>query len=241
MRNFFRVDPVFVRCSADRGSSSRATMPISRAMALADTANRRGAETPHCQPTNRTGIAMNYLPRLATLVAASFVTLACFVAPAGAGELPTDIQAKIEKAKKRLVEFAADPVVVAAVRDANSHDAGGMTNGKWIELGDADPSVKATLTTKVSMQIGKWEQTDDTVNKIVLRDQKGNLVGASVRPLIFNNANRPVFSNAIKGQPWAAGEIKPDPTTQVPSVHVAAPVMDGGKAIGVLHAGVTAK
>jgi hypothetical protein len=184
---------------------------------------------------------MNYPARLATLVAASSVALACMVAPARADELPADVQAKVEKAKKRLIELAADPLVVAAVRDSNGQDAGGMNNGKWIDLGDADPAIKATLASKVSLHIVKWEKADDTVNKIVLRDQKGNLVGASVRPLIFNNANRPVFSSTIKGQPWSASEIKPDPTTQVPSVHVAAPVMDGGKAIGVVHAGVTAK
>jgi hypothetical protein len=184
---------------------------------------------------------MKHMPRLAALMAISATTLACLVAPVHAAELPPDVAAKVEKAKKRLVELAADPTVLAAVREANGHDAGGMNNGKWIELNDADPAVKATLTSKVSQQIAKWEQSDDTVNKIVLRDQKGNLVGASTRPLIFNNANRAVFSNAIKGQPWSAGEIKPDTSTQIPSVHVAAPVLDGGKTIGVLHAGVTAK
>jgi hypothetical protein len=184
---------------------------------------------------------MNHLPRWATLLAASAITLTCLAGPAAAGELPPEVQAKVEKAKKRLIDLAADPVVVAAVRDANGHDAGGMNNGKWIELTDTDAAVKATLSSKVSLQIAKWEQADDTVNKIVLRDQKGNLVGASVRPLIYNNANRPVFANAIKGQAWSAGEIKPDTSTQIPSVHVAAPVLDGGKTIGVLHAGVTAK
>lgn len=182
---------------------------------------------------------MNFTPRLATLVAASALAFSALLTPAHA-ELPPDVATKVEKAKKRLVDLAADPAVVAAVRDSNGREPG-MNNGKWIDLADADPAVKAAITSKVSLQIAKWEQADDTVNKIVLRDQKGNLVGASTRPLIYNNANRPVFANAIKGQPWNAGEIKPDTTTQVPSVHVSAPVMDGGKAIGVLHAGVTAK
>lgn len=185
---------------------------------------------------------MKDMSRLAALMAISATTLACLLAPAAyAGELPSDVAAKVEKAKKRLTELAADPAVLAAVREANGHDTGGMNNGKWIELSDSDAAVKSTLTSKVSLQIAKWEQADDTVNKIVLRDQKGNLVGASTRPLIFNNANRAVFSNAIKGQAWSAGEIKPDTSTQIPSVHVAAPVLDGGKTIGVLHAGVTAK
>jgi hypothetical protein len=182
----------------------------------------------------------SFKPRLATLVAASFLGFAALVGPAHA-DLPPDVAAKVEKAKKRLVDLAADPTVVAAVRDANGHDHGGMNNGKWIELADTDPAVKAIVTNKISQQIAKWEQADDTVNKILLRDQKGNLVAGSTRPLIFNNANRPVFANALKGQAWNAGEVKPDTTTQVPSVHVSAPVLDGGKAIGVLHAGVTAK
>jgi hypothetical protein len=178
--------------------------------------------------------------RLATLLAASVLGFTALVGPAHA-DLPPDVAAKVEKAKKRLVDLAAEPAVVAAVREANSHDHGGMNNGKWIELTDTDPVVKAIVTSKISLQIAKWEQADDTVNKILLRDQKGNLIAGSTRPLIFNNAVRPVFANAIKGQPWHAGEVKPDTTTQVPSVHVSAPVMDGGKAIGVLHAGVTAK
>ncbi|HSI50625.1 MAG TPA: hypothetical protein VLA61_20340 [Ideonella sp.] len=183
---------------------------------------------------------MNRKQCLATLVAISSLTLASTL-PAFGNELPAEVQAKVEKAKKRLVELAANPTVVAAAREANGHDGAGMTNGKWVDLTDADPVIKSLLASKVSVQIAKWETEDDTVNKLVLRDQKGNLIGASIRPLIYNNASRPVFANPIKGQVWAANEIKPDTSTQIPSVHVAAPVMDGGKAIGVLQAGVTAK
>ncbi len=184
---------------------------------------------------------MNRNLRTAKLLAALTTTLFCLATPAWATDLPAEVTAKVEKAKKRLVELAADPAVIAAVREANARDAGGMTNGKWVDISDTDPVVKAILTSKVSLQIAKWEQSDDTVNKLLLRDQKGNLVAASVRPVIFNNATRPVFANPIKGQVWSAGEIKPDTSTQIPSVHVAAPVLDGGKAIGVLQSAVTAK
>lgn len=184
---------------------------------------------------------MNSLPRLNHLLACLALAVASVQPAAWAADLPADVQAKVEKAKKRLVELAADAAVVAAVRDANHRDAGGMTNGKWVDLADGDPAVKAILGSKVSAQIAQWEKSDETVNKLILRDQKGNLVAASVRPLIYNNASRPVFAHPIKGEAWAAGEIKPDTSTQIPSVHVAAPVMDGGKAIGVLQSAVTAK
>lgn len=184
---------------------------------------------------------MNRMSRLAAFAAATSMTLFCLALPARAGELPADVQARVEKAKQRLVELAADPVLVAAVREANAQGATGLTNGKWVDLGDADPAVKAILGNKISAQIATWEKAETTVNKLIVRDQKGNLVGASVRPLIYNNSSRPVFANPIKGQVWAAGEVKPDTTTQIPSVHVAAPVIDGGQTIGVLHAAATAK
>ncbi len=178
--------------------------------------------------------------RMTKLLAAWTTTLFCAAAPAWAADLPADVQAKVDKAKKHLIQLAADPAVIAAVREANTHDAGGMTNGKWVDLADTDPAVKAIVNSKISLQIAKWEQADNAVNKLLLRDRKGNLIGASVRPVIFNNATRPVFANPIKGQAWSAGEIKPDTSTQIPSVHVAAPVLDAGEPIGVLQAGVTA-
>jgi hypothetical protein len=76
--------------------------------------------------------------------------------------------------------------------------------------------------------------------KLVLRDEKGNLVAASLKPVIYNNAARPPFANAIKGAAWVDKEVKPDPSSGVKGVQVSAPVMDGGKAIGVLHSAVNA-
>lgn len=186
---------------------------------------------------------MNRFHRRAAVLAASFLAIASLASPALAnGNLPAELQARIDKAKKLLVERAADPGVVAAVREANTRGPGAMTNGKWIELEEGAPPVKAMLATSTSRQIAAWEAADKSINKMVLRDNKGNLVAASVRPLIFNNVNRAVFTKPFEGQQaWSAGEIKPDPTTQIPSVHVAAPVMDGGKAIGVLQAGVSAQ
>lgn len=173
-----------------------------------------------------------------------FGTLALAVAgtlSAQAGDLPADLAAKVAAETKRLVQMAADPLVVAAVREANGHDTSGMNNGKWTDIPDSDPAVKTVTANKVGVQIAKWEGADDAINKLVLRDQKGNAVGASAKPLLFNNANRPQFVQAMKGQPWIAPEVKPDPLTQVPSVQVGVPVLDGGKPIGVLHAGVSAK
>lgn len=181
------------------------------------------------------------LQRFIPTLLGSLTLAAAFALPAQAADLPPDVAAKVATATKQLVQWAADPAVVAAVKEANGHDAGGMNNGKWADVADTDPAVKAITGGKVGAQLVKWEAANDAINKLVLRDQKGNVVGASAKPLLFNNATRPQFANPMKGQPWAASEVKPDPTTQVLGVHVGVPVLDGGKTIGVLHAGVSSK
>ncbi len=84
-----------------------------------------------------------HLLALATSTMAAFVTLS--PAAVQAEDLPSAVQAKVDKAKKRLVEMAADPAVLAAVREANTQESKGMNNGKWIELADGDPFIKAIL------------------------------------------------------------------------------------------------
>lgn len=153
--------------------------------------------------------------------------------------LPPAVQAKADAYKKKLAEWAANPTIVAAAKEANAKGAlAGMTNGKWNDVDEKDPVAKAFETSPAGTLIRKWEE-DKGINKLVLRDEKANLVAASTKPLLFNNTQRPVFSMAMKGQAWAAAEVKPDPTTGVKSVQASAPVLDGGKVIGVLHAGIT--
>ncbi len=180
---------------------------------------------------------------LKTLCAAGLAGGLIFVsvAASAADPMPAPMQAKVEAYKKKLVEWAANPVVVAAVKEANAKGgAVGMTNGKWNDLDEKDPAVTAFETNKAGVLVGKWE-ADKGLNKLIIRDDKGNLVAANGKPLVFNNVGRPTFANPFKGQVWAAAEIKPDPTTGIKSVQAGAPVMDGGKVIGVIHAGITAE
>jgi hypothetical protein len=67
------------------------------------------------------------------------------------------------------------------------------------------------------------------------------MVAGSGKSVIYNASARPPIKEAMKGKPWNADEVKPDPTTQLKSVHVSAPVMDGGAVIGVIHTAVTAE
>jgi len=157
-------------------------------------------------------------------------------------ELPGDVQAKVDSYKKKMVEWAANATVVAAVKEANGKGGmiAGMSNAKWDELPDNDPVVKGFQTSAAGKVVSKWEE-DKGINKLYIRDEKGNLVAGSNKPLLYNVATRGPFVNGIKGTVWDSGSVKPDPTTQKKSVQIGVPVMDGGKPIGVLHAAVTAE
>ncbi len=176
------------------------------------------------------------------LMAALFLCAAgLLLAGQARAELPGPLQTKVETYKKKLVEWAANPTIVQAVKDANAKGGAlpGMTNGKWDELAENDPQITALLNTPASKLVKQWE-ADKGINKLFVRDEKGNMVAGSGKSLIYNASARPPVKEAMKGKPWAASEVKPDPTTQINSVHVSAPVMDGGKVIGVIHTAVTA-
>lgn len=174
-----------------------------------------------------------------SLAMGAFVGLAVTSFSTLAAELPEPVQAKVDKYKQKLVEWAANPVIVNAVKEANGKGAlSGMTNSKWLEVGDKDPVAMGFIANKAGALVSKWEE-DKGINKLVVRDEKGNLVAASIKPLLYNNAVRPVYTNAIKGQVWSDSKITPDPTTQIKSVQASAPVLDAGKVIGVIHVGIT--
>jgi len=155
-----------------------------------------------------------------------------------ADPIPAAAQGQVDSYKKKLAEWGGNSAIVAAVKEANAKGGlmPGMNNGKWDEVADKDPAVLAFQTSPAGKQVSKWEE-DKVLGKVFVRDEKGNLVAASSKPLLFNNANRPAFQNGIKAA-WADNQVKPDPTTQKKSVQISAPVMEGGKSIGVIHASV---
>lgn len=163
-----------------------------------------------------------------------------FACVAMADPIPPDVQAKVEKYKAKLVEWAANPTIIAAIKDANAKGSGGMNNGAWDDLKDDDPKVLTLQTSAAGKMLTKWEE-DKGINKLYIRDEKGNLVGSSNKALLFNNASRPQFSNSIKGAVWGAGEMKPDPTTNIMAVQISVPILDGGKPIGVMNSSVSSK
>jgi hypothetical protein len=149
---------------------------------------------------------------------------------------------RVSRYKKNLAQLAGNPVIIAVVKEANSKGyVGNMSNSQWLALADNDPIVLKLNKNETGELLAKFEQSR-AFEKLNVRDAKGYLVAFSSsnsKPLVYNAAERPGFVNGLKGV-WSASEIKPDPTTNKMAVQIAAPIMDGGKAIGVIHSSVTA-
>ena len=165
--------------------------------------------------------------------------------PLAHAQVPADLQAKVDAAKVTLADLGKNPALIAAIKESNSKGGviAGMSNAKWDELGEADPLVKGIDNNAASKVLQGFAAKNGALNKLYLRDEKGNLVAAGTggKTLLWNIGSRPFFKPVMEGKAWSDSAIKPDPTTQVKGVALIVPVMDGGKAIGSLQSNYTSK
>ena len=173
--------------------------------------------------------------------------MACCFALAGAGavmaaDVTAKMQPRIDAYKKQAVAWAADPLIVKAVKDSNA--AGPipmMGNAKWRDLKESDPIVKGLVDNAPGQLMTKWMNGDAKgINKIVLSGDKSHRVGFTSMPAIYIGKGKPNFDEAFGGKVWQQGESKPDPSTNIDTVQIAAPVKDGNTVIGVLLVSLTA-
>lgn len=159
-----------------------------------------------------------------------------------AGDIAPKMQKKLDDYKKQIAVWAADPVIIAAVREANA--AGpipGMGNAKWRELKETDPSVQAFEQNVAGKKLTQWLNAESKgINKIVLSGNKSQRVAFTSMPAIYIGKGKPNFDEAFEGKLWQQGETKADPSTNIDSVQIAAPVKDGSQVIGVLLVSLTA-
>ncbi len=173
------------------------------------------------------------------------ISLSFMIAPLAQAEVPAGLQAKVDAAKVALAELGKNPAVIAAIKESNSKGGliAGMSNAKWDELSETDPAVSGIggSATSKTLQVFAGKHTD--LNKLFLRDEKGNLVavGAGGKSLLWNISSRPFFKSVMEGKAWSDNAVKPDPTTQVKGVTFIVPILDGSKVIGSVQSNYTAK
>ena len=168
--------------------------------------------------------------------------LTSWLGAASAADITPKMQPKIDTYKKQAATWAADPAIVKAVKESNAKGPIPMMgNAKWRELKEDDPIVKGLVDNPVGQMITKWMNADAKgINKVVLTGNKSHRVAFTSMPAIYIAKGKPNFDEAFDGKLWNQGESKPDPSTDIDTVQIAAPVKDGSDVIGVLLVSLTA-
>lgn len=171
-----------------------------------------------------------------------FIALFMIFGVAQAGDITPKMQKSIDAYKAKAVKWAADPVIVKAVKEANAKGPIPMLgNAKWREIAANDPLIKGFETNTAGQLITKWMNEDaKAINKIVVSGNRSHRVAFTSMPAIYIGKGKPNFDEAFGGKVWQQSETKPDPSTQVESVQIAAPIRDGSAVIGVLLVSLTA-
>ena len=171
-----------------------------------------------------------------------FMALFMIFGAAQAGDITPKMQKSIDAYKAKAVKWAADPVIVKAVKEANAKGPIPMMgNAKWRDIDEKDPLITGFETNAAGQVITKWLNEDAKgINKIVVSGNRSHRVAFTSMPAIYIGKGKPNFDEAFDGKVWQQPETKPDPSTQVESVQIAAPIKDGSEVIGVLLVSLTA-
>lgn len=170
------------------------------------------------------------------------LVLAACVGGAWAGDITPRMQPKIDTYKNQAAVWAADPLIVKAVKESNGKGPIPMMgNAKWRELKENDPLIKGFIENPAGQLVTKWLNADAKgINKIVLSGDKSHRVAFTSMPAAYIGKGKPNFDTSMNdGKVWQQGESKPDPSTNIDSVQISAPVKDGSKVIGVLLVALT--
>lgn len=155
------------------------------------------------------------------------------------GEVDPDVQAKIAKRLVDIRAVAANPKVVAAVKQHNaspSDAAKAMTQEKWKTLSMLDPMVKGLARNEAAGVLQAWR--DDVVSEAFLSGADGTKVALLAKTTNWCHKGKPKHDVPMAGKEWQ-GPVEIDESTGKQQMQVAVPVLDGQKPIGSLVVGMS--
>lgn len=149
------------------------------------------------------------------------------------------VQAKIDDQIKAIVTWAADPVVIDAVRTHNSNtpaEHSSLNQEKWHSLTVLDPIVRA-FTKNPAGQFLKSKKSD-VVTEAFVSDAAGLKVAFIAKTSNWSHKGKPKHDVPMAGKTWQ-GSVEVDESSGQQQIQVAVPVLDAGKPIGSLVVGLS--
>lgn len=150
-----------------------------------------------------------------------------------------EIQARIDAKIKEIQAWAADEVIVRAVREHNANpspEAKAMTQDKWKTLPVLDPFVRSFSKNAAAERLKA--RKDDTVTEAFISGADGTKVAFLSKPSNWSHKGNDKHEVPMTGKTWQ-GQPEVDESTGLQQVQVAVPILDGGKPIGSLVVGLS--
>jgi hypothetical protein len=155
-------------------------------------------------------------------------------------EMTTAAQKELSRQAEVVKVWAANPAVVRAVLEQNAKaPIEGMDNEKWKSVKRSDDLVRGfTRNDAGKFLIQKVSDSDGLFVRAFLSAAKGEKVAFTEKTISYLHAGQPKFDVPFTtGKTWQ-GPPELDTVSEKYAVQISAPVLSGGRPVGVLVVGV---
>lgn len=178
--------------------------------------------------------------RISTAIAGITAALIATHSFAATFEITAAVQSELDKQKFALATWAADPVIVNAVKDQNAKGPiAGMDNLTWKSTRRTDSMVETFQNNDAGQWLtAKAVATQGWVTEVFLSAAAGEKVAFMEKTSSYIHKGNPKFDVPFtSGTTWQ-GKVEFDESSQTFAIQVSVPVNADDKAIGVLVAGI---
>ena len=158
---------------------------------------------------------------------------------ASAEGLDPAVQAKLDAQFAIIESWAADPIVVEAVKTQNAKlppELAALTQEKWRALTVLDPLVRG-FSKNAAGQFLKSKRSP-IISEAFLSDAAGCKVAFIAKTTNWCHKGNAKHDQPMAGQRWQ-GKIEVDESSGQQQIQLSVPVFDGGKPIGSLCIGIS--
>jgi hypothetical protein len=161
-----------------------------------------------------------------------FIAFTC-----GAEDLDPALQPKLDAHIKIVQTWAADAVILNAVKDHNTNplaEAAAMTQDKWKAASVMDPFVRS-FTRNSAAEFLKRQRTK-SISEAFISGADGTKVAFIAKTTNWSHKGKAKHDVPMSGKTWQ-GPVEMDESTGLKQIQISVPVLDGDKPVGSLVVG----
>ena len=181
----------------------------------------------------RIDLRIGYFAALAILLGAAAAQAAFEITPA--------IQAELDRQKRIVAGWAADPVIVKAVVEQNARGPlPGMDNAKWKVLRRSDPIVRVFQSNAAGQFLrAKMEASRGMITEAFLSAAQGEKVAFAEKTTSYIHKGVAKFDVPFTTRGAWQGRPEFDESAQTYQIQISVPVLADGAPVGALVVGVS--